>query len=79
MQTPVKLNIYYTHLYQIHHHYKQPHTDCNYGDVLSIWDRMFGTFKKLQAENLVFGIDTHMKNEDNGNFKSLIKIPFGKL
>ncbi len=63
-------------LHQVHHHYKKPYTDSNYGDVLSIWDRLFGTFKKLPEEELVFGVDTHMKKEDNGNFKSLFKIPF---
>ena len=61
-----------------HHHYKQPYTDCNYGDVLSIWDRIFGTFKKLPAEDLVFGVDTYMQKEDTKNFKSLVLIPFGK-
>ncbi len=66
-------------LHQVHHHYKQPYTDCNYGDVLSIWDRFFRTFKKLPGEDLVFGVDTHMKSEGNGNFKSLIKMPFEKL
>ncbi len=65
-------------LHQVHHHYKQPYTDSNYGDVLSIWDRLFGTFEKLSAEGLVFGVDTHMEKEDNGNFKALFKIPFGK-
>ncbi|MFM9909239.1 MAG: sterol desaturase family protein [Chitinophagaceae bacterium] len=65
-------------LHQVHHHYKQPYTDCNYGDVLSIWDRMFGTLKKLPAEDLVFGVDTYMKKEDTKNFKSLVVIPFGK-
>lgn len=65
-------------LHQVHHHYKQPYTDCNYGDVLSIWDRLFGTFKKLPAEDLIFGVDTYMGKEDVGNFKSLISIPFGK-
>ncbi len=65
-------------LHQVHHHYQQPYTDCNYGDVLSIWDRVFGTFKRLPKEKLVFGIDTHMKQEDNGNFKLLFKIPFRK-
>lgn len=65
-------------LHQVHHHYQQPYTDCNYGDVLSIWDRIFGTFKKLPPENLIFGVDTYMKKEDNGNFKSLFKIPFGR-
>ena len=65
-------------LHHVHHHYQQPYTDCNYGDVLSIWDRLFGTFQKLPAKNLVFGVDTHMKNEESSNFKSLLKIPFGK-
>jgi sterol desaturase/sphingolipid hydroxylase (fatty acid hydroxylase superfamily) len=65
-------------LHQVHHHYQRPFTDCNYGDVLSIWDRMFGTFKKLPPGELVFGVDTYMKKEDNDNFKALFKIPFGK-
>lgn len=65
-------------LHQVHHHYKQPYTDCNYGDVFSIWDRLFGTFKRMPAEDLIFGVDTYMKKEDIGNFGSLVKIPFGK-
>lgn len=65
-------------LHQVHHHYKQPYTDCNYGDVLSIWDRIFGTFKKLPAEDLIFGVDTYMEKEETGNLKSLVAIPFGK-
>lgn len=65
-------------LHQVHHHYKKPYTDSNYGDVLSVWDRMFGTLKELPAEDLVFGLDTHMKNEENGEFKTLFKIPFYK-
>lgn len=65
-------------LHQVHHHYKQPYTDCNYGDVFSMWDRLFGTFKRMPAGELIFGVDTCMKKEDTGNFVSLVKIPFGK-
>lgn len=65
-------------LHQVHHHYMQPYTDSNYGDVLSIWDRLFGTFEKLPAEDLVFGVDTHMGKKDTANFKALFKIPFVK-
>lgn len=65
-------------LHQVHHHYKRPYTDCNYGDVLSIWDRLFGTFKRLGAKDLVFGIDTYMGKKENGNFIFLAKLPFGK-
>lgn len=65
-------------LHHVHHHYQQPYTDSNYGDVLSIWDRIFGTLKKMDAEDMVFGVDTYMRQEDSGSFASLIKIPFGK-
>jgi sterol desaturase/sphingolipid hydroxylase (fatty acid hydroxylase superfamily) len=64
--------------HQVHHHYRQPYTDCNYGDVLSIWDRLFGTFKKMSAEELLFGVDTFMKKDDTGTFLSLLKLPFGR-
>jgi sterol desaturase/sphingolipid hydroxylase (fatty acid hydroxylase superfamily) len=66
-------------LHQVHHHYKQPYTDSNFGDVLSIWDRIFGTFKRIPLEDLVFGVDTHMQKEVNGNFRTLFKIPFNKI
>ena len=65
-------------LHQVHHHYRQPYTDCNYGDVLSVWDRLFGTFKKMLAEDLIFGVDTYMQKSEIASFKSLFKIPFGK-
>lgn len=66
-------------LHQIHHHYQQPYTDSNYGDVLSIWDRIFGTFKRLPSDTEnIFGVDTYMKEEDISTFTSLIKIPLGK-
>lgn len=65
-------------LHQVHHHCEQPYTDCNYGDVLSIWDRLFRTFKKLPAGDLIFGVDTYMGREDTSNFISVLRIPFGK-
>jgi len=66
-------------LHHVHHHYQLPYTDCNYGDVLSIWDRLFGTFGKLSKEETVFGIDTHMSEELNGSFVGAVKMPFQKF
>jgi sterol desaturase/sphingolipid hydroxylase (fatty acid hydroxylase superfamily) len=66
-------------LHHVHHHYQLPYTDCNYGDVLSIWDRLFGTFSELDREETVFGIDTHMDQNINGKFLNVIKVPFQKL
>lgn len=47
-------------LHHAHHHFQMPATNCNYGDVFSIWDRLFGTFIDLAREETVFGLDTHM-------------------
>ena len=65
-------------LHHVHHHYQQPYTDSNYGDILSIWDRLFGTFRTLKITDTTFGIDNYMDEMENTNFKNLIKIPFGK-
>ncbi len=65
-------------LHQVHRHYKQPYTDCNYGDVLRVWDRIFGKFQRVDAKDVVFGIDTYMKKRENGNFIFLAKLPFEK-
>ncbi|MDB5359073.1 MAG: Sterol desaturase/sphingolipid hydroxylase, fatty acid hydroxylase superfamily [Rhodospirillales bacterium] len=50
-------------LHQTHHHFERPATNCNFGDVFSIWDRLFGTFLELAAEDTVYGLDTHMAAE----------------
>ena len=65
-------------LHHVHHHFQQPYTDSNYGDVLSIWDRLFGTSKTLNIADTTFGIDNYMDEMENTNFKNLVKIPFGK-
>ncbi len=63
-------------MHKIHHHYVLPYTDSNYGNIFSIWDRLFGTFMTMEREKLVYGIDTHTKPEENSEIKSLLKIPF---
>ena len=65
-------------LHQVHHHYKQPYTDSNYGDILSVWDHLFGTFRRVEVQKDEFGIDSCMDHEENSNFVNLIKLPFGK-
>lgn len=66
-------------LHHVHHHYKLPYTDRNYGDVLSIWDRLFNTYAELDEEDTVFGIDTHMNEAVTGKFTNVLKVPFQKL
>lgn len=65
-------------LHHVHHHYKRPYTDCNYGDVLSIWDHIFGTYAAFPETPIQYGVDTYMDEKENGKFNMLIKLPFGK-
>ena len=65
-------------MHKVHHHYVLPYTDSNYGNIFSIWDRIFGTFTILDRDKIVYGVDTHMKPEEHNDLKNLLKIPFQK-
>lgn len=65
-------------MHKVHHHWKQPYTDSNYGAILSIWDRLLGTFKKLAPKDIRYGLDRYYANEEDENFKKLMEYPFKK-
>ena len=65
-------------MHKVHHHYILPYTDSNYGNIFSIWDRLFGTFMTLPKEELIYGIDSHQKPEEHNELKNLLQIPFQK-
>jgi len=52
-------------MHQAHHHARLPGTDCNYGDVLSFWDRLFGTRLHLSRDRIQFGVDTHLDQHND--------------
>lgn len=66
-------------MHKVHHHWKQPYTDSNYGAVFSIWDRLLGTFRTLEPGELRYGLDQYYPNEKDEDFVSLMKRPFQKL
>ena len=64
-------------MHKVHHHYKQPYTDANYGNIFAIWDRLFGTFAQINdSTKLTYGIDTHMNPKEHEDVVNLLKIPF---
>ncbi len=63
-------------MHKVHHHYVLPYTDTNYGNIFSIWDRIFGTFSKIRNENLIYGVDTYPDVDSNANVGKLLKLPF---
>lgn len=53
-------------MHKFHHHHTLPWTDSNYGNVLSIWDRIFGTFVYENPKDIQYGLDSadHTNDED---------------
>ena len=67
-------------MHKVHHHFKLPFTDTNYGNIFSIWDRLFGTYSYVDdSKSIVYGIDTHINDKKIDSFSDLLLIPFKKI
>ena len=64
-------------MHKVHHHYVRPQTDSNYGNIFSIWDRLFGTFNYTPVEQLKYGLDV-LDDATATDLKYQFKIPFNK-
>ncbi len=64
-------------MHKVHHHYTRPQTDTNFGNIFSIWDRLFGTFNYTPAEQLRYGLDV-LDDSTDENLGYQLKIPFDK-
>ncbi len=65
-------------MHKVHHHHVLPYTDSNYGNIFSIWDRILGTYMKLDREKLVYGVDVFPDEIKNSSITELLKQPFQK-
>ncbi len=63
-------------MHRVHHHYRQPYSDSNYGNIFSFWDKIFRTYFVVENEKLVYGVDTYMEKEEASSLSNLLKIPF---
>ena len=63
-------------MHKVHHHFELPYTDSNYGNIFSIWDRIFGTYMELDRDKIVFGIDDNY--DDKNDIVKILKRPFRK-
>jgi sterol desaturase/sphingolipid hydroxylase (fatty acid hydroxylase superfamily) len=64
-------------MHKFHHHFELPWTDTNYGNMLSIWDRLFGTFVYGDPKLIKYGLNI----SDHTNDESIavqLGIPFNK-
>ena len=63
-------------MHKVHHHNVLPYTDSNFGNIFSVWDRIFGTYLHLDREKIVYGVDTFPDEKTNSSLKELLKQPF---
>ncbi|MBT8272600.1 MAG: sterol desaturase family protein [Bacteroidia bacterium] len=65
-------------MHKVHHHNVLPYTDSNYGNIFSVWDRIFGTYMELDRDKLIYGVDVFPDEKENSNIIDLLKQPFQK-
>jgi sterol desaturase/sphingolipid hydroxylase (fatty acid hydroxylase superfamily) len=63
-------------MHKVHHHRNRPLTNTNYGNVLSVWDRLFGTFAQVEVETLDYGLDSMPYPDDHLKLSRLLVMPF---
>ena len=66
------------YLHRIHHSPEPIETDSNYGNVFTIWDRLFGTYRGTalrHGEAVRFGLDD-ISHERAGDFHSQLNLPW---
>jgi sterol desaturase/sphingolipid hydroxylase (fatty acid hydroxylase superfamily) len=66
-------------MHKVHHHWKQPFTDSNYGAVFAIWDRLFGTYLHMEPSQIKYGLDRYYSNDKDEDLGALMKKPFQQL
>ena len=64
-------------MHKFHHHHELPWTDSNFGNVLSIWDHIFGTFVYGDPTKIVYGLDASNHTDDE-DIVFQLGIPFNK-
>lgn len=58
-----------------HHSASRPETDSNYGEVLTIWDRLFGTASRTSGTVQRFGLGDRY-DHDSASLKGQLFLPF---
>lgn len=64
-------------MHKFHHHFERPWTDTNFGNIFSLWDRIFGTFVYDDPKKVVYGLDV-VDNSRDEDVAYQFKIPFNK-
>ena len=64
-------------MHKFHHHYQVPWTDSNYGNMFSVWDRIFGTFVYGDLQDIQYGVDLADHTNDK-DIATQLGLPFNR-
>ncbi len=64
-------------MHKFHHHFERPWTDTNFGNIFSIWDRIFGTFVYADTSKIKYGLDV-LDDSTSNDIMYQLKVPFDK-
>ena len=64
-------------VHKFHHHFERPWTDTNFGNIFSIWDRIFGTFVYDDPLKIKYGVDVTDETKDE-NIQYQLGLPLNK-
>ncbi len=64
-------------MHKFHHHHEAPWTDSNFGNVFSVWDRLFGTLVYENTADIRYGLDV-MDDSRDTDFLYQIKAPIDR-
>ncbi len=62
-------------MHKFHHHFERPWTDTNYGNIFSLWDRMFRTYVYDDPHKIQYGLDV-LEDEHADDLMYQLKVPF---
>ncbi len=62
-------------MHRVHHHPERASTDSNFGTLLSLWDRLFGSFRRRSPSDREFGLSQYPEAERLGPLR-LFLLPF---
>lgn len=77
LDKPLRYIIVTPNMHRIHHHYLRPETDTNYGNIFSLWDRLFGTYLITDLQKLKYGLDV-LDEKNDESIRTMLKLPFDK-
>ena len=75
LDKPLSMVFITPNMHKFHHHFERPWTDSNFGNIFSLWDRMFGTFVYDDPRKVRYGVDV-LSDDLDENVGYQFKVPF---